>query len=79
MSESINKAVEIVTAQRGLHAETVQKKWPAEGIVYVRLFNDEGGEEWVLLERGREYDATYTALQRAANRLKGCYGGVCHL
>jgi hypothetical protein len=61
----------MVTAMHNIHAELVQKRWPAEGIVYVRLYDDAGHEEWALLEQGCDYDKAFVILQTAALRLGG--------
>lgn len=70
----INRAVRMITAQRNVQAEVIRKPWPAEGIVYVKLYRGDD-EEWTLLTDGCDYDTAYVSLQQAANRL-GTGGGM---
>ena len=66
----LQQAVQTVAQQHGVHAEIIQKRFPAEGIVYVRLFDDDGHEEWTLLDPDRDYDKAFVSLQRSAIRLE---------
>ena len=66
----LEQAVYMITTQRGIHGEIIQKKFPADGIIYVRLYDDAGNEEWSLVEPGIDYDSAYAILQQPANRLR---------
>ena len=66
----LEQAVYMITTQRGIHGEIIQKKFPADGVIYVRLYDDTGNEEWSLVEPGIDYDSAYSILQRPANRLR---------
>lgn len=69
-TKQLEQAVKQVAKQHGLHAEITQKRFPAEGVVYVRLFDDDGHEEWSLIDPSRNYDTAFLALQRSAIRME---------
>lgn len=75
--DAIERAVQDVTqrAPRPIHGEIIRKEWPADGIVYVRLYTDGGRAEWALLETGSSYDKAYAMLLEPARRILG--GGNC--
>ena len=70
MSDAINLAAEIISGMRNINAEIVQKKFPAEGIIYARLYTDDGREEWTLLDPDSDYDKAFAMMMRSANRLR---------
>ena len=70
MSDAINLAAEIISGIRGITAEIVQKKFPAEGVIYARLYTDDGREEWTLLDPNSDYDKAFATLIHSANRLR---------
>lgn len=70
--DPIDQAAEDIARQYApclLKAEVIHKEWPADGIVYVRLYDAEGGEEWVLLDRDCDYDKAYAMMLPQAERL----------
>lgn len=69
-----------------IQADIIRKQWPADGIVYVRLYTDDGREEWVLLDADCAYEKAIAMLRTPVDRLEGnnahgdedeCGGGVC--
>ena len=70
--DPIDQAAEDIARQYApclLKAEVVHKEWPADGIVYVRLYDAEGGEEWVLLDRDCDYDKAFAMMLPRLNGL----------
>ena len=77
--DPIDQAAEDIARQYApclLKAEVIHKEWPADGIVYVRLYTVDGMEEWALLDRDCDYDKAYAMLLPQAERLISGGGGI---
>ena len=68
----IERAAKMISDIADVHVEIVQKKFPAEGVIYARLYTDDGREEWTLLDPSSDsdYDKAFATLSHSAKRLK---------